>query len=366
VRAFYRETPLQTAARLRAIDWLRGAAVLVMVQCHALCLLDVRHQREPGFATLAWLDGWVAPSFLFAAGASLGLVLVRAAAAGALRERAAQSLRRAAEVLAVSAAMTWLWFPIFTEPGWLLRVDILSCIGLSLLGAWVPGVLLARRPRALAWTALLGAGAALGLAPLVESVRGPWAAVLTNATGSVFPPVPWAGHVLLGLSLGAGAGAADFGRHLRFVLSGALWVWLLARVLGPLYPPHGPYTEPAAHAERFVEVVLLVWLLWWVERRATGAPGPLRRGVELLGRRSLLAYCAHEVLLYVPVLGFCFRDRFGTEGSWAAYAAEASALLALTIGLCLAADGLQALASWAWRQARARASLARGLPRLSD
>ena len=42
--------------RVRAIDWLRGLAVVVMVQTHALSLLLPSLRTGPFFAQLQWID----------------------------------------------------------------------------------------------------------------------------------------------------------------------------------------------------------------------------------------------------------------------------------------------------------------------
>src|SRR5207244_4386290 len=125
-------------------------AVLVMIQTHALSLLRPELRKGGFFSTLQWIDGLVAPAFIFAAGFSLALTQVRAALAeggpDARRRRVLRTLRRLAEVLLVATLTNWMWFPIFREPRWILRVDILHCIGLSLLLALPILSLLAPRP----------------------------------------------------------------------------------------------------------------------------------------------------------------------------------------------------------------------------
>src|SRR6266850_2795497 len=121
------QVPVQPpASRVRAFDWLRGLAVLLMIQTHALGLLRPELRVGAGFNALQWLDGLVAPAFIFAAGFSLALTQVRAAAAGgsadARRRRMLKTLRRIGEVLLVGTLVNWMWFPIFREPRWILRM----------------------------------------------------------------------------------------------------------------------------------------------------------------------------------------------------------------------------------------------------
>ena len=130
--------------RVRAFDWLRGIAVLVMIQTHALALLRPSLRQGSFWQTLQWIDGLVAPSFILAAGFALALVQVRSATQpGGRGRRVRRTLRRLGEVLAVGTLVNWMWFPIFREPRWIFRVDILQCIGLALLIALPAMALLA-------------------------------------------------------------------------------------------------------------------------------------------------------------------------------------------------------------------------------
>src|SRR3989454_11825796 len=186
-----------TWSRIRAIDWLRGLSVLLTNQSHALALLRPELRSGGLFDSLQWMDGLVAPSFILAAGFSMALTQVRAAsvpgAAEARRRRMLRTLRRLGEVLLVGILVNWMWFPIFREPRWIVRMDILPCVGFSLLIALPILFALAPRPRALRWTALLLAAIAFGIAPLLESLGAPWDGILNQRPPAVFPLFPWAG-----------------------------------------------------------------------------------------------------------------------------------------------------------------------------
>ena len=52
-------------SRIQAFDWLRGIAVLVMIQTHALSLLRPELRSGPLWMRLQWIDGLVAPAFIF-------------------------------------------------------------------------------------------------------------------------------------------------------------------------------------------------------------------------------------------------------------------------------------------------------------
>jgi uncharacterized membrane protein len=197
-----------------------GLAVLVMIECHAMVLLRKELLATHAAAVMDWLNGLVAPSFIFAAGFSLALVQVRTARSGSARgSRLRRTLRRIGEVLAVGTLINWVWFPISVEPAWLLRVDILQCIGVSLLFALPLFAGLASTPRRLLVASLAVATALFFVAPFVDGYRGvlqDW----VNQTGpqhSVFPLFPWAGWVFLGGGVGAAAG------RVSSVSSGSCW-----------------------------------------------------------------------------------------------------------------------------------------------
>src|SRR5436190_1101396 len=142
--------------RIQSFDWLRGVAVLFMIQCHTVMFLLLPALKTSTlYRVLMHFDGLVAPSFIFSAGFSLALVQVRSAAApGGRALRVRKTLRRLFEVLAVATLVNWCWFPVFHEPRYLLRIDILHCIGLSLLIALPLMTVLAPHPKVMRWVTL--------------------------------------------------------------------------------------------------------------------------------------------------------------------------------------------------------------------
>ena len=369
-----------TADRVRAFDWLRGLAVLVMIQTHALSLLRPELRAGPFFVTLQWIDGLVAPAFILAAGFSLSLVQVRAALAkdtpGARGRRFRKSLRRVGEVLAVATLTNWMWFPIFREPKWILRVDILQCIGLSLLLALPLFSWLAPRPRALRAAALLLAALVFGIAPHAEQVTGPLALFVNGSSGAVFPLLPWSGYVWLGAAVGASA-AIDGKRGAALWLLGlaavGLAIWFATPWFSAAYPPHQFWvTNPANAARRWTQVAGVSLLLLAIERLTTGRPAPaaapqspatatatanaapallapssgaraiapLRFLLETFGTSSLAGYFLHEMLLYYRIFGFSFHRTWGERCDWNQYWLVLALLLAATFALVLVVDRL--------------------------
>ena len=337
-----------TAARVRAFDWLRGIAVVVMIQTHALVLLRPELRRGDLFVTLQWIDGLVAPSFILAAGFSMALTQVRAAlgagdTSGARAKRLRRTLRRIFEVLLVATLVNWMWFPIFREPRWILRIDILQCIGLALLIALPFLFTLATRPQILRIVALLLAAIAFGISPLAEHVGPPLATFVNGTTGAVFPLVPWSGYVYLGAAIGTSA-AIDGPRGTALSLvglaaAGAL-LWVLTPQVAALYPPHEFWvTDPANHARRWTQVALFALLLLGFERLQPRASLPLRF-IEVFGTSSLAGYFLHQMLLFFRIHGFCFEAVWGSRLAWAGYWPILALLIAATFGLTVLVDAV--------------------------
>jgi uncharacterized membrane protein len=334
--------------RVRAFDWLRGIAVLVMIQTHSLVLLRPELRSGPVFSAVQWIDGLVAPSFILAAGFSLALVQVRTAmapdAAASRGRRLRRTLRRLAEVLLVATLTNWMWFPIFREPRWILRVDILHCIGLALLIALPVMFLLAPKPRILRWVALALAAAVFGVSPYAEQVRGPLAMLANGSTGAVFPLLPWSGYVYLGAAIGATQAVDGTRSTVRWLIELALAgivIWILTPQVAALYPPHEFWvTDPANHARRWTQVSLIALALLaaenlWQGTWRTSAPV---RFIEVFGTSSLAGDFLHEMLLYFRIFGFSFERVWGNSLSWGTYLPVLSLLIAMTFVLTVLVD----------------------------
>jgi uncharacterized membrane protein len=288
---------LSDPARFHCFDWLRGIAVLVMVQTHTMGFLTAIDRASPLARFIDRVDGLVAPAFLFTAGFSLGLVQLR-------RPTAATrllSLRRIAEVLAVASLINVIWFPVFRAPSWLLRLDILHCVGLSLLMTLALVSALSQRPT-LALLGCLSASLVLfGISPLLETPPAPWGRLLSHRSDSLFPLLPWAAYVFLGATAGVVAARwpSLLGRWLLSLFALSAVAWSLYGSLARAYPPHDYWvTNPANAGQRLTCVLGLALALWWWERHQP-QPSLSLRLFTFLGTASLAAYFWHEMLLFL-------------------------------------------------------------------
>ncbi len=202
---------MSQSSRILAPDWLRGLAVLVMVECHVSnALLAPPYRHGAWYETLNWLNGLVAPAFLLVSGMMMGLNLEKRWASGTGR-----LWRRTGQIFIVAYLLhlptPFLW-QFFGERGSHLvelwtKMDILQCVAgsLTLLLLLKP---VTQRPWIHRWVCLgLGVVAATVGALIDREAVGSslpvWLLNYVWPTGvGKFPLVPWAGFPLIGAWLG--------------------------------------------------------------------------------------------------------------------------------------------------------------------
>ena len=197
--------------RLRALDWLRGIAVLVMAECHVFnALLAPEYRLARWFAAVNWINGLVAPAFLLVSGGVMGMNLQKRWEQGT-----AKLWRRVGQIFIVAYLLhlpTPLLWQFFGSRGSHLielwtKMDILQCVAgsLAIILLLVP---VTRTPRihrgACAALGILAATSATAMASWASDVSAPkWLLNYLWPTGvGKFPLVPWAAFPLIGVWLG--------------------------------------------------------------------------------------------------------------------------------------------------------------------
>jgi uncharacterized membrane protein len=293
------------------LDWLRGLAVLIMIEAHTLDSWTRPDQRDrPAYDWSVIVAGIGAPIFLFLAGVALALAAgsrQRAGVDAALVTR--RALRRGLFIFALAFLFRLQSWVISGGPfpESLLKVDILNVMGVSML---VAAALWGLGRNSVTRAMLLGAAALLVamLTPLVRTT--PLLAVLPDPIEwymrpfpgrTTFTLFPWSGFLLaggvVGLSLDAARTAAAE-RRLNIALA----------LIGPAVGLAGYAASflPALYAETsfwtssptffFVRLGILI----------TAVPvayvwGALWRGwspVRELGLASLFVYWIHVEMVY--------------------------------------------------------------------
>ncbi len=300
------------------IDWMRGLAVLIMIEAHtfdAWTRLDERGTLAYWFVVM--IGGWGAPIFLFLAGVSVALASGGRERKGLDSVEAARPMAwRGVQIFGLALlfrVQAWLLSPGATLYG-ILKVDILNIMGPAIALAalvWGRGRSLTAR---FVWLSAIAILLSL-LTPLVRSSTAlaalpdplewylrPWAGRTT------FTFFPWAGFVFAGAALGVmldrardAAGERRF--NWWFGIGGVL---IASASYASSYLP-SPYasssfwtSSPAFFFLRVGVLIVLVALsyLWgqrpWAQRSERPRFSPLQQ----FGRTSLFIYWIHVEMVY--------------------------------------------------------------------
>jgi uncharacterized membrane protein len=290
------------------LDWLRGIAVLIMIEAHTIDSWTGPEDRQHGaFGYAIILGGFGAPIFLFLAGVAIPLMASARVRKGASEGAAAALVRRRGwEIFGLAFLFRLQSFvlsggaPLQT----LLRVDILNVMGLAIVGA---GALwgLGRRPIV---KAVLLAAAAVALTMLTPIVRAtPWVTWLPDPVEwylrpyparTTFTIFPWAGFLFAGAALGI---ALERVSERRFIQALAVIGPLMALAgygasyLPPIYEQTNFWTSsPTFFFLRLGILISLVPLAYAASRGLPSASAPL----EYFGRASLFIYWIHVEMVY--------------------------------------------------------------------
>jgi len=335
--------------RLAFIDLLRGWAVIVMIETHVFnaTILKAISVSAP-FEVLTFINGLVAPSFLFASGMAYAVTTRRKLPS--YLQFGTPLFKQLGRLVFILAIGYTLHLPKFnlgqllagvSEEQWLIffQADILQCIAVCLLFLQIL-LLILRTERRL----YLAIGAISVIVLLVTPVMwgtdfllvspAPFAAYMNGLHVSLFPLFPWSVFLFAGAIAGylfseARAGVRASGSPgdsgvltTRFVGAG-VGLLVLSLVLMPLawvYPTYDYWRfSPGFVVLRLGIVLLLCALMFRYEQR--NGVGP-RSPVALMGRESLLVYATHLLLIYGNFGAFNFRQwadhtfGYGEAATW--------------------------------------------------
>jgi uncharacterized membrane protein len=306
----------RSSSRRGYIDWLRGFAILIMIETHVLDAWTRNADRNSvifGYAKV--LGGFAAPLFLFLAG--IAVVFATRAQLNrtgdpALASRAVQ--RRGWQIFGLAFLFrfqAWILNPL-ASPGQMLKVDILNIMGPAIvMAAVLCGIARERRARLV----VFGAAAALMTfaTPLVRAT--PLLAVLPDAVEAYLRPVPgynsfnlfpWAGFVFAGSLVGVVLdrprdSTAAIALHAWFAIGGlacavaSYYAWYLP---SPYASTDFWTSSPTFFFMRTAILVAAVGVTYFPQSAppftALGRAQPMQR----FGRSSLFVYWIHVELAY--------------------------------------------------------------------
>jgi uncharacterized membrane protein len=310
--------------RLAVVDWLRGFAVVLMIQTHLYdAWVAPAFKNTQAYHWSRFFGGIPSRLFLLLVGVSLALRFEAQLSKG-VRDRAAffkPAAKRGLEILLLAYAfrlqeyllghMQYAWVDLGRSWEDLVKVDILNCIGLSMIVVPLLAAPWRGRP---AWGALLlgtaffvGLGPVIGPHALPAFIPRPVASYIGGPRPMAwFPLFPWAAWPLIGVFVGHlwVRGSRDARRHARtFLLSGAAGIGLIVvvetiRALNPhiiRYPSElVQQMGPGSFVYR-LGLNLVAAALGFVVVRLTGKRFSL---MQQFGRTSLLVYWVHIELCY--------------------------------------------------------------------
>jgi uncharacterized membrane protein len=297
------------------LDWLRGLAILIMIQCHTFNSLTRLDLRESGPYVLSqFIGGMAAPLFLFMAGMTTAFQMESMAnrEADPIR-RWLVALKRGGYILAIAFTFrftNWLFSVPRATVQEIIKVDILNCMGVGLIVlaalAIFPG---AERVRLSAAVGVLIALAApvianldwSGAPPLLQDYLAP------SPRAGRFPLFPCAAYLAFGLAAGtiarrAAADRVDRLMQWGFLIGfGAIFTGqYFANVPYSIYPKSNFWTDsPALIVIRTgIALLLMAGAYLWTEHGA----GKGWSWIQTLGKNSLMVYWVHVMIVYGAVI----------------------------------------------------------------
>jgi uncharacterized membrane protein len=313
--------PAPKRPRLDAVDWLRGLAVLLMIQTHlydAWC--NKAAKATVAYGWTRFIGGIPSRLFLLLVGVSMAIRFERQLAARVDRATMVRTAaKRGLEVIALGYLFRFQEYVLGGFWDWhdLYRVDILNCIGASMVvGAFITAPWRGRP--AVLFTAL-AAAAVIGLGPIVGPMHFPsyLPRPLTSYLGGerpmawfpLFPSLAWP---LVGVLIGhcwVRASGDARKQALTFVITGLVGILLMRAVV--LVRAYNPYIirypselvqqmGPGTFFYRLGQIGPLALLAYVVTRIFPRHWFSLMR---LFGQTSLLVYWVHVELVYGLLLG---------------------------------------------------------------
>jgi uncharacterized membrane protein len=303
-------------ARYLFVDLLRGWALLVMIEVHVFNVLLLPELKSTSwFNVLNFVNGLVAPSFLFISG--FAFTISTKDKTGELRRFDYPFWKKLGRILLIILAGYSLHLPIlslrrlmhFYSRETLIsfyNVDILQCIGIGLLFLFLLKLVI-KSEKIYNVIIIFVLLISVLFSPIIwktdftSFINIPLANYFNIMNGSFFPIFPWVGFLLVGvlcckIYLRARENNEEKKSILLFVLSGIIMAVLghlfISPALNIFHCDHK--ANPFFFVQRLGYVVLLLSACWfYIKIRQTKTSFVLD-----VGRESLIVYWLHLQLLY--------------------------------------------------------------------
>ena len=294
------------------LDWMRGLAVVLMIQTHTFNSFVRADLRGGGPYMLSqFVGGMAAPLFLFMAGMTFGFQMESLERREASRlRRWLMALRRAAYILAIAYLFrltAWAGSWPNGAAGEIVKVDILNCMGLAMAALAAAAVIPSGSRVHFAAAAGLAIAAAAPLAANLNWNGAPpvvhqYLASGVAQGGGRFAFFPFASYVAFGIGAGTAVrrAGAEIDRLMQWCAPAGLALVFSAQYLSnvpySIYPKSNFWTDSPALVLIRTGITLLVMAgaYLWTQFCAGGGWS----WVQTLGKASLLVYWVHVMLVY--------------------------------------------------------------------
>lgn len=345
--------------RLFFLDAMRAWAILMMLQGHFIDgLLDpvFRDPANPVFRIWQYFRGITAPVFFTVSGFIFTYLLIRVPQSGRDNPRVAKGIKRGLQLVLIGYLLRLNIFGFLFNgelyPSFYM-VDVLHCIGLSILAVIGIYLLTSKGKKYLFPTVLLGTTLVLFLLePLYKQGTYSFlpdllANYFTKANGSVFTIFPWLGYASMGAFMSVVFTRFKEHRFLypvSFVLSvflGNLLVHGSSPVFAQLYQWSGLELFRLIEANNYLFIrlgnVLIVFAVFIALRRFM-----VHKTILALGASTLSIYVIHYIVLYGSFTGLGLYRFFSASLSPAIAVPGAILFMFLCSFLALRYNGMHA------------------------
>ncbi len=345
-----------------------------MIETHIVnSMVRPELMATPFYKVVNFINGLVAPAFLFAAGLTFAIATRRKINDYlAFRPALWKQFSRLGLLFVIGYC---LHIPKFEYhhlrydcgvEAWhnFWQVDVLQCIGMTLVVLTVLLLVLRSERRVLFATTLLFVGVLFG-SPIIASIDFwtilpiPVAEYLNANHASLFPLFPWSSFVLAGVLAGyyylqaprGEDGSTNVAATMTSLSSYAVGAVILSFALHPFAETLYPFYDYWKNSPSFVLlrtglVVLLLAACYLWERRRGISPSSV---MTISGRESLLIYTVHLMILYGNFKGPHLVDRIGHQFGFAEAFGLSAVLIALMIVLAVAWSFIKARGRWMQR-----------------
>ena len=305
--------------RLYFIDAMRAWAILMMLQGHFIDgLLDnaFRDNSNTFYSIWKYFRGVTAPVFFTVSGFIFTYLLIKGDQVGLNNPRVKKGLKRGLQLLAIGYLLRLNFFGLLSGQLYnsFYLVDVLHCIGLSILGIIGIYLLTIKRNKLLFPGILLATTLVLFIMePQYKQYAHYYlpkllANYLTKANGSVFTIIPWFGYASIGAFLSVLFSKFKNSTYLYPMAIGSLTILGFALLTYSsafflkLYDVSGMLIFSKIYFNNYLFIrlgdVFLVFALFMLFRRFMN-----NRTILKIGQSTLSIYVIHYIILYGSFTG---------------------------------------------------------------